>query len=148
MAIVLSQEIDAKIDVAHVLEMTIVHDLGEVYLGDYQVYGDGNPAPKNKHELEEEALKKLIKLLPSSSSERIYSLWMEFEEKKTLEAKFATALDKLEVIVQHNEADLSTYLEGEGEFNLTYADDKVSFDKVMSDFREILREETKKKIGA
>ena len=148
MAIVLSQEIDAKIDVAHVLEMTIVHDLGEVYLGDYQVYGDGNPAPKNKHELEEEALKKLIKLLPSSSSERIYSLWMEFEEKKTLEAKFATALDKLEVIIQHNEADLSTYLEGEGEFNLTYADDKVSFDKVMSDFREILREETKKKIGA
>lgn len=148
MAMVLSSEIDSKIDLSRVMEMVIVHDLGEVYLGDYQVYGNGNPAPENKHELEQEALKNLLKLLPSFSSEKIYSLWLEFEEKKTIEAKFAVALDKLEVIIQHNEAELSTYLEGEGEFNLTYADDKVNFDKVMIEFREILREETKTKISA
>ena len=73
---------------------------------------------------------------------------MEFEEKKTVEARFAVALDKLEVIIQHNEAELSTYLEGEGEFNLTYADDKVSFDRILTEFREILREETKSKISS
>lgn len=147
MALALSSEIDTKIDLGHVLEMVIVHDLGEVYLGDYQVYGNGNPAPENKHELEQDALKKLLMILPSSSSEKIYSLWQEFEERQTPEAKFAVALDKLEVIIQHNEADLSTYLEGEGKFNLTYADDKVAFDKKMTEFREILREETKKKIS-
>lgn len=147
MAMVLSSETATKIDLAHVLEMVIVHDLGEVYLGDYQVYGTGNPAPENKHELEEVALKKLLQFLPSYSREKIYSLWLEFEQKETAEAKFAVALDKLEVIIQHNEAELSTFIEGEGEFNLTYADDKVSFDKVLVEFREILRGETEKKIS-
>lgn len=147
MAIALAPEISSSINLSHVLEMIIVHDLGEVYLGDFQVFGDGNPAPKNKHELEKKALQKLLSFLPTFTEKKINALWLEFEENETVDAKFAVALDKLEVIIQHNEADLSSYIEGEGEFNLTYADDKVAFDKVLTEFRELIREETKRKIS-
>ena len=144
MAIALHKEVDENIDIGHVLKMIIVHDLGEVYAGDYQVYGKDVPA--NKHELEEEALTKLLSTLPSYTKQEIMDLWNEFESRETLEAKFGVALDKLEVLIQHNEADISTYLEGEGEYNLTYADDKVSYNETLKEFRELIREGTKKKI--
>lgn len=145
MAIVLHKEVDESIDLYHVLKMIIVHDLGEVYAGDYQVYGKDVPA--NKHELESEALNKLLTTLPTYTKEEIYLLWDEFEHRETKEAKFAVALDKLEVLIQHNEADTSTYLPGEGEYNLTYADDKMEHSKVLKAFRELIRLETKEKIG-
>lgn len=140
MAIALHKDVDENIDIGHVLKMIIVHDLGEVYAGDYQVYGKA--VPENKHELEEESLNKLLSTLPSYSKQEILDLWNEFENRETIEAKFGVALDKLEVLIQHNEADVSTYLEGEGEYNLTYADDKVSYNEVLKEFREIVREET------
>lgn len=144
MAIALHKDVDENIDIGHVLKMIIVHDLGEVYAGDYQVYGKA--VPENKHELEEESLNKLLSTLPSYSKQEILDLWNEFENRETIEAKFGVALDKLEVLIQHNEADVSTYLEGEGEYNLTYADDKVSYNEVLKEFREIVREETKTKL--
>lgn len=145
MALVLQKEVDKSIDLSHVLKMIIVHDLGEVYAGDYQVYG--KEVPDNKHELESEALNKLLSTLPTYTKEEIYSLWDEFEHRETNEAKFAVALDKLEVLIQHNEADVSTYLAGEGEYNLTYADDKMEHSEALKEFRELVRQETKIKIG-
>lgn len=142
MALVLQKEVDGSIDLSHVLKMIIVHDLGEVYAGDYQVYGKAVPA--NKHELESEALNKLLNTLPTYTKEEIYSLWDEFEHRETNEAKFAVALDKLEVLIQHNEADVSTYLAGEGEYNLTYADDKMEHSEVLKIFRGLVHDETKK----
>ena len=139
------KEVDPKIDIGHILKMIIVHDLGEVYAGDYQVYG--KDVPDNKHELEEKALSKLLHTLPTYSQEEIMNLWNEFEQRETPEAKFAVALDKLEVLIQHNEADLSTYLEGEGEYNLTYADDKVAYSVVLKEFRELVKIETKNKVN-
>lgn len=141
MALTLHQEVNPKIDLFHVLKMIIVHDLGEVYAGDYQVYGKA--VPENKHELESEALNKLLKTLPTYSKDEIYSLWDEFEHRETEEAKFAVALDKLEVLIQHNEASPSTYLPGEGEYNLTYADDKVAHNEALKKLRELIRDETK-----
>lgn len=144
MAITLCKEVDENIDVGHVLKMIIVHDLGEVYAGDYQVYGKS--IPENKHELEEESLNKLLSTLPSYTKQEILDLWNEFENRETIEAKFAVALDKLEVLIQHNEADISTYLEGEGEYNLTYANDNVSYNKTLKEFRELIRKETINKL--
>ncbi len=142
MAIILHREIGITIDIGRVLQMIVVHDLAEVHVGDYQVFG--KEQPENKHELEEKALQKMVKQLPSLSGKEILSLWQEYERRETDEAKFAGALDKLEVLLQHNEADPSTYLPGEGEFNLTYADDKMFDNPVMIEFRELIRTETKR----
>lgn len=141
MALTLHQEVNPQIDLFHVLKMIIVHDLGEVYAGDYQVYG--KTVPDNKQELESRALNKLLKALPTYSKEELFALWDEFEHRETEEAKFAVALDKLEVLIQHNEANPSTYLPGEGEYNLTYADDRVAHNETLKQFRDLIRDETK-----
>lgn len=43
--------------------------------------------------------------------DEIFNLWIEFENKQTFEAKVANALDKLEAQLQHNEADICTWLD-------------------------------------
>lgn len=143
MAMVLHRELESKVDIGKVLKMVLIHDLGEVYAGDYVVFKD---VPIDKHELERTALEKLIVDLPEKTGVEIMDLWLEFEECKTIDAKFAVALDKLEVLIQHNEADLETWEEIEYEINYDYAYDKVSFDKVLTLFRDLVLEETVEKI--
>lgn len=145
MALVLYREVDEKIDIAKVLKMILIHDLGEVYAGDYVVFKE---VPANKHELEKTALEKLLLDLPEATREELMSLWLEFEERQTAEAKFAVALDKLEVLIQHNEACISTWEEKEYELNYEYAYDKITHDSTLKVLRDLILEETIEKIEA
>lgn len=124
--------------------MVIVHDLAEVYVGDYHAFRD---VPKNKHQLEKDALTSLTSKIPTKSAAEILELWSEFEENLTMEARFAVALDKLEVLIQHNEADISTWEEKEFYFNFEYAYDKVEFSKVLKQFRDLVLVETAEKVA-
>ena len=54
------------------------------------------------------------------------AVW-EMEEQRTLEAKIFKALDKMEALISHNEADISTWLPLEYELNLTYGRRRCSF---------------------
>lgn len=143
MAITLHRQIESKVELGHVLEMITVHDLAEIVTSDYHAFED---VPSNKHELEAAGLKIVVKDLDQSTQEKIIMLWEEFEEGKTAEAKFAIALDKLEVLIQHNEADTSTWKEIEYPFNYTYAYDKVSHSQVLTIFRDLIFKETAEKI--
>ena len=67
------------------------------------------------------------------------------EEQQTLEAKLFKALDGLEAVIQHNEADLSTWSDNEYEVNLTYAEDKCEFSSYLKNLRSVIKEETIKK---
>ena len=69
------------------------------------------------------------------------------EKRETIEAKIYKAIDGLEALVQHNAADLSTWLPLEYELNKTYADDKVAFSMYLKELREEIRKDTLKKIG-
>src|SRR5262249_24776339 len=62
---------------------------------------------------ERKAMHVLRDMLPSGTGALIYELWEEFESQVTPEAQIANALDKLEAQVQHNEADLTTWLDWE-----------------------------------
>ena len=66
---------------------------------------------------------------------------MEYNACETLEAKVSKALDKLEVLIQHNEADLSTWEAHEYEYNLTCGTKYMHFSQFMEKFREIVREQ-------
>lgn len=102
--------------------------------------------PENKHEQELIALNELTKNLPDKTATEFIELWQEFEAGQTLEAKFAIALDKLEVLIQHNQAAIETWEEKEYEFNYVYAYDKVDFSQVLTLFRDLILEETLEKI--
>lgn len=69
-------------------------------------------------------------MLKDKNGQEVYDLFYEFEHKDTYEAKVANALDKLEVQLQHNHADFSTW--EEIEYEMCYMlDQHVPFDKTL-----------------
>ncbi len=139
MAIALHSKIESKVDLGHVLEMITVHDLAEIIATDFHAFKD---VPSNKHELEEKGLREVVKDLDAPTQTKIISLWQEFEDRVTEEAKFANALDKLEVLIQHNEAGSDTWEEREYPFNYIYGYEKVVHSDVLTIFRDLILKET------
>ena len=72
----------------------------------------------------------------------------EREERATPEAKFYKALDRLEAVIQHNEAPLSTWLDLERELNLTYGVDDCAPFAFLAEVRELSNEETRAKLAS
>lgn len=144
MAIILADKVEERIDLLKVLKMLTIHDLPEVYAGDHHAF---KGKQKNKHQKELQAMKKLLATLNDQRLEKeLFELWLEFEAEETIEAKFAQAMDKLEVLIQHNESNLETWDKREYEFNLIYADDKVGFSEFLTKFRKTIKSDTKMKI--
>jgi len=98
MALVLNEYSNEKIDILKVLKMVLIHDLVEIYAGDLSVYGT-NPQEKKQKELE--AAQKIFEMLPEDQEHEFLLLWEEFEKRETPEAKFASALDRLEPVMQN-----------------------------------------------
>jgi len=142
MAIILEKELP-DVDIKKVLEMTLVHDFGEIYDGDTPAFLE-NP---NKLEKEETAIKKLVKPLSKDVQTKIINLWKEYNECKTKESKVAKALDRLEALIQHNEADISSWLPHEYNFNLTYGKEFMDFNDLIKELRKAVDKQTKEKIS-
>ncbi|MFX1560093.1 MAG: HD domain-containing protein [Promethearchaeota archaeon] len=89
------------IDKLKVIKMLLIHDLVEIDAGDTFAYDPvGN---SNKEKREKEAAKRIFGLLPNDQKKEVHSLWEEFESLSTPEARFASALDKLQpLILSHN----------------------------------------------
>ena len=49
-------------------------------------------------------------------------------------------------MIQHNISDISTWIPKEYDLNLTYAQDKVEFSDYLKELRQLVREDTLKKI--
>ena len=98
MSLLVIKELKLDLDEVKVLKMIITHDLAEVITGDYdaKVMANGIMSQKDKDNIEERAIESLEKILPSDLGEEILSLWHEYQAKKTSEACFASALDKIE----------------------------------------------------
>ena len=144
MAIVLSPIVDSKIDLTKALQMAIVHDLAEIHAGDHIAW---KKKSKNHHTLEKKALTKLLKNLPPIQKKQIQNLWKEYETKKTPEAKFAKAVDKLETLNQHNLADLKTWTKEEYGYNLIHGTEEVKYSKTLQALKDLTDTQTRAKIG-
>lgn len=87
-----------------------------------------------------------VSSLPEPYREDLRALYGEMEEQRTLEAKIFKALDKMEALISHNEADISTWLPLEYELNLTYGEAQVQFSEYMKKLREEINRDTREKI--
>lgn len=94
MTILLSEYSNEPIDVLHTIEMLLVHDLVEVYAGDTYAYDE--EGKKTQRERELKSADKLFGMLPENQGKFIRSLWDEFEEYETAEAKFAHTMDNIQ----------------------------------------------------
>jgi putative hydrolases of HD superfamily len=90
-------KMNLKIDRLKVYELLMYHDVVEIEVGDSPL----NDAAKrvNKQEKELNAAKKIRKDLPEELGDKYWGLFVEFEERKTPEAKFAKAIDHLDVMI-------------------------------------------------
>lgn len=96
LAIAMKSEYDYKdIDIMKVLYMLAVHELEEIYIGDLTLF---QIADGKKKELGHKAVKKVLGNLIDKA--QIESLILEFDARKTKEAKFAYWCDKLECDLQ------------------------------------------------
>lgn len=130
-------------DMNKVVQMCIIHDLGECFTGDIPTF----EKTKIHEETEETYLYRWVKTLPQNYADEMIALYEEMAERKTIESKIYKAIDSLEALIQHNISDLSTWIPKEYELNKTYADDKVDFSEYLKELREEIRKDTLKKIG-
>ena len=129
-------------DMDKVVNMCLIHDLGECFTGDIPTFvkTDADRAA------EDALLDQWVKSLPDELSADIAALYDEMNAQETAEAKVYKALDKLEALIQHNESPLSTWSENEYELNKTYAFDTVSFSDWLTELRKAILEDTVAKI--
>lgn len=145
LAMIFFDEIKIKVNRLRVLKMLITHDLAEA------IAGDSYPWDKKKrigkHEREEKALQEITSTLSFLSRKEIMELWQEFEQKKTQESRFAHAIDKVEVILQHNVADIKTWLKGDFDLNPYWKDEYCNLDPFLREFKDQVNRETMVKIA-
>ncbi len=96
-AIILSEYSLEKIDLLKVMKMVIIHDIVEIDAGDTYCYDKEGLKTQEKREME--AAQKLFGMLPKDQKTELFTLWREFEDKQTPEAKFAASLDRLQPIL-------------------------------------------------
>lgn len=103
MCLILSEYSNNNIDLVKTLSMILIHDIVEIDAGDTYAYDE--VAVINQHIREEKAANRIFGLLPVDQKEKFISLWNEFEEGKTNEAKFAHTLDNFQPCMLNNETD-------------------------------------------
>ena len=129
-------------DMNKVIKMCLIHDLGECFTGDIPTFDK----TKADEEQEKSLLQEWVDTLPAPFREEMTALYQEMEARQTVEAKIYKALDNMESVIQHNEADIKTWADHEYELNLTYGVDKASFSPYLRELREAMKQETLEKM--
>ena len=128
-------------DISKVIVMGLIHDLGEAVTGDIPAF----EKTEADEAVEQDAVERLLQSLPASDRKEMKALFEEMDALETREAKLYKALDKLEALIQHNEADLATWLPLEFDLQMTYGTEECRFSEYMTKLRDAVREDSRKK---
>lgn len=149
MAMLIEPYLKQKVDTSRLLKMIIIHDLVEAEAGDIPAFDtmDNHTAKEQKALNEIKSIERIRDTLGDFLGEEVYNLWFEFENKESYESKVANALDKLEAQIQHNEADISTWIDIEHKMSFMM-DRHVGFDQTLQILKDIIEEEAAVKLSA
>ena len=96
LALSIDSEFETHLDIGKVIKMLVLHELGEVVIGDITPFD--NVTLEEKMEKEHEAIKEVLGDLVKKKE--YFALLLEFDERKTKEAIFAYHCDKLDADIQ------------------------------------------------
>jgi putative hydrolase of HD superfamily len=147
MALVTYRHLEYPVAMDRVLRMVLVHDLVEAEVGDVPFFESG-PRKQRKAELEQAAITRIRDMLSSETGQEIYELFEEYEARESREAKLVKALDNLEVQMQHNLSDLSTWEEVEYELVYTKMDRFCGHDRFLRELCEAIKAQAEEKMRA
>lgn len=102
LAMVLAEHANEPIDIWKVVQMLIIHDLGEISAGDTFHFAKQSLAADAA---EREGIEQILGMLPEGQRQQLLGLWAEFDSGETAEARYARAIDRIWPIIQnaHNE---------------------------------------------
>jgi len=92
MAASLERYAAAPVNIHRVIELLLVHDIGEIDTGDTIVYAEGGW--EQRKAAERAAVERIFGLLPAAQRDHFLALWQEFDDEQTAEARFAHAADR------------------------------------------------------
>lgn len=97
MTFLLDDDNESKLNRTRCMELSLLHDMAECIVGDLTPYC--GVSKEEKHRREDEAMKTLRSLC-QTQGERMYTLFQEYENQQTPEAKFVKELDIIDMLVQ------------------------------------------------
>lgn len=130
------------LDINRVILMCLIHDLKETFTGDIPVFNK-TEADEQK---EEQLLQAWLNTLDEPFLSELTTIFKELALQQTPEAKLVKAIDKLEVVDQHNLAECSTWIELKYSLNLSHGQKQVAVSKKLQEIKAAINEETKNKI--
>lgn len=137
MVLIIGTEAKVRIDVGRAMSIALLHDIAEVKTGDIDAYQQimaGKQLIDSKARAEEAAMREMTDDLPFG--DWVYDFWREYEDQKTIEAKFVKALDKIEGFLHIAEVGVEPYIPKE--FHADYATKAVAaFDDATAHFPEL-----------
>ena len=131
-------------DMDKVIRMCLIHDLGEAFTGDIPSFEKTDQDEKK----EENVLLDWVRTFPEPERSEWEALYAEMNALETTEAKIYKALDKIEAVIQHDEADLSTWLPLEYDLQLEYGKENMEFSEYMKALKAEVDQMTRAKIAA
>ena len=132
------------LDMNKVIRMCLVHDLGEAFTGDIPAFEKTD----SDEDVEERKLLTWVDTFPEPTRKEFQALYTEMSALQTREARLYKALDKLEALIQHDEADISTWLPLEYDLQLTYGAELMDLTPWLRRLRDEVDRVTKEKIAA
>jgi putative hydrolase of HD superfamily len=115
--------------------MALIHDLGEIYAGDFTP--EDAIEPNQKYQLEKQSIVQVLSKLPHGLE--WIDLWEEYEKGKSAESQFVRQLDRLEMALQASVyehlgfANLSVFFESA---NQVSAQQLKSVSRALNDLRD------------
>ena len=131
-----------ELDLDKVIKMCLIHDMGEAITGDIPAFEKTDKDRK----VENKKVEQLTDILPEPVRAEWKALFEEMEAMETQEAKLYKSLDKLEALIQHNEADISTWIPLEYDLQMTYGNEECKFTEYIQRLRDEVRKDSKRKI--
>jgi putative hydrolase of HD superfamily len=96
LAMLLVADQPSTLDPLKVLQMALLHDVGEVHAGDL-VPAD-EVSPEEKHRREQQSVLQVLSGLPGAEDH--LALWQEYEDGSSAESRFVREVDRLEMALQ------------------------------------------------
>lgn len=131
-------------DMLKLLKLCIVHDLGEAIHGDVPAVAQVDKQAKQVQERQD--MLQLTAPLDAASRAHVLSLWEEYEEGLSPEARLAKDLDKLETLLQHNQGRNPPGFDYA--FNLDYGRHYTAAHPITAAIRAVLDRETRERMDS
>lgn len=138
--------VDEEVNINRVIKMALLHDLVEIYAGDTFAYD--TEGYESKMQREKEAADKLFALLPLEQAKEYRALWEEFDAMVTPDAKYASAIDRLQPFISNYMTNGHTWVKHQVEKSAVYkrmAPVKEAIPQLWEFVEEVIQEACDKK---